>query len=103
MTHLIGSAAADAAASALYRSFTQLEKYLPGAYSRHGVGGTQLRFTTIPIAEFNTVSVDREWDPSEVEAFAQELSATGVPWSIQTRGEPDSRLVQLGARYLHDR
>jgi ribosomal protein S18 acetylase RimI-like enzyme len=99
MTEQAGSAAADAAANAVYGGLTRLTYYLPGAYARQGAAGTWLHFTTIPIPYLNTVGVDRDWDPGEVDAFAKELSATGIPWSIQVRGEADPRLAELGARY----
>jgi GNAT superfamily N-acetyltransferase len=83
----------------MHEARSRLTKYVPGAYARHGDAGTRLHFTTIHMPELNTVSVDREWDPVEVEAFASELSATGIPWSIQARGEAGPRLVELGARH----
>lgn len=99
MTELIGGAAVDAAADAFYKAQTRRTGYVPGGYVRRGASGAVLRFTSIPVPELNTVSVDREWDPDEVDAFARELAATGVPWSIEVRGEADKQLAELGARY----
>jgi GNAT superfamily N-acetyltransferase len=99
MTQLIGDVVADAAASAVHGMHTRMSTFLPGGYTRQGAAGTLLHCTTIPMPQRNAVGVDREWDPGEVDAFAKELSAARLPWSIQVRGEADPGLVELGARH----
>jgi GNAT superfamily N-acetyltransferase len=99
MTELIGSAT-DTAASALYAVLTRYTEFMPGGYARQGAAGTRLFVSTIPVPQGNRVTADGKWDPGEVDAFARELSATGLPWSIQVRGdEVDPRLAELGARH----
>jgi hypothetical protein len=99
MTELISSAAANAAVSAFYETIIRLTEYVPGAYERQGAAGTRLLYTTFPVPELNAVCVDHERDLGEVEAFAREMSATGMPWSIQVRGEAGPELTELAARY----
>lgn len=43
--------------------------------------------------------VDYNRDLREVEAFAREISATGLPWSIQVRGDVDPELKKLATQY----
>ncbi|MGH3297501.1 MAG: GNAT family N-acetyltransferase [Trebonia sp.] len=51
------------------------------------------------MVSLNVVWAGREPDLGEVDTFAEELSATGVPWSIQPRGDADPALLDLAARY----
>jgi GNAT superfamily N-acetyltransferase len=53
----------------------------------------------LPTAEHNALRTGPGRDLGEVDAFARELSATGLPWSIQVRGEVDEELRELAARY----
>jgi GNAT superfamily N-acetyltransferase len=99
MKEMVSSAAANAAVNAYYETGARLTECVPGAYARRGTGGTWLVVTTIPDAELNMVSVGRDRDLGEVEAFAQEMSAPGVPWCFQVRGEPDPEVERLAARY----
>jgi GNAT superfamily N-acetyltransferase len=99
MNEMVSSAAANAAVDAYYETGARLTECVPGAYSKRGAGGTWLALTTIPDPELNMVSVGRERDLGEVEAFAKEMSATGVPWCFQVRGEVDPELKRLAARY----
>ena len=99
MTGLAGRAAADAAVNAYYETEARATEYIPGAYAREGAAGTRLVVWTIPDPPFNVVRVDHQRDLREVAAFAQEISATGLPWSFQVRGDVDPELEQLAARY----
>jgi hypothetical protein len=98
-TGLVGGAAADAAVTAYYETQARVVEYIPGAYVRQGAAGTRLMVLAIPDPGYNVVSVDRRRDLREVEAFAEEISATGLPWSIQVRGDVDPELQRLAARY----
>jgi GNAT superfamily N-acetyltransferase len=95
----LAEAEADAAVNAYYQTQARLTEYMPGAYVREGAAGTRLMVTTLPEPEFNVVSVGHGRDLREVDVFAQEMSATGVPWSIQVRGAVDPELKKLAARY----
>jgi GNAT superfamily N-acetyltransferase len=99
MNEMVSSAAANAAVDAYHAAVARLTEFMPGAYARQGAGGTWLILTTIPDPELNVVSVGRERDLREVEAFAEEMSATGMPWCVQVRGEADPELKRLAARY----
>jgi GNAT superfamily N-acetyltransferase len=99
MTEMVSDAAADAAVNAYYETEDQATEYMPGAYAREGAAGTRLVIWNIPDPELNVVRVDFKPDLREVEAFAQEISATGVPWSIQVRGDVDPELKKLATRY----
>ena len=99
MKNPIDSTTSDAAANAFYESLVQLADVIPGAYTRQGAAGTRLAFTSFPIPTLNTVWVGPEPELGEVDAFAKELSATGMPWSIQVRGEVGPALRDLAARH----
>jgi len=89
----------DAAVDAYLTSTVRLIALSPGMYSRNGSGGTILQFTGLPVPNLNVVYVGAEPDLDEVDAFAKELSATDVPWSIKLRGEPGPELLEVAARY----
>jgi hypothetical protein len=93
----IDPAETDAAANAFYAVISRLVELSPGMYMKNGTAGARLVFTGLPLGGLNVVSVGPDLD--EVDAFAKELSAMGVPWSIQLRGEPDPALLDLAARY----
>jgi GNAT superfamily N-acetyltransferase len=99
MTQLIDPAATDAAVNAFYATISRLIELSPGMYMRKGAAGTRLGFTGLPIATLNVVCAGPEPDLGEVDAFAKELSTTGVPWSIQLRRDADPVLLDLAARY----
>jgi hypothetical protein len=99
MAQLIDPAATDAAADAYIASIFRLIELSPGMYSRTGAAGTRLTFTGLPVAILNLVHVGPAPDLDEVDAFAKELSATGVPWSIKLRGEASPELLEVAARY----
>jgi GNAT superfamily N-acetyltransferase len=99
MTGLAGRTAADAAVNAYYETEARATEYIPGAYTREGTAGTRLVMWTIPDPTLNVVRVDCRRDPREVEAFAEEISSMGVPWSFQVRGDVDPELKRLAARY----
>lgn len=98
MTRLINPAATDAAANALYDSISQFVQHSPGMYERLGKG-TRLAFTGLPIHFLNLVRVGPHAELDEVDAFAKEMSTTGVPWSIEVRSDPDPALLAVAARY----
>ncbi|WUD70968.1 hypothetical protein OG937_04385 [Streptomyces sp. NBC_00510] len=95
MTEMISNAAVDA----LHGAMERLTDLLPGAFTRRGPKGGRLVCTGLPVALLNTVSTGHERDLRETEALAEELSATGLPWSIQVRGEADPELTALAARF----
>lgn len=95
----LARAEADAAVNAYYQAQARVTEYMPGAYAREGARGTRLVVSTLPDPELNVVSVGHRRDLHEADAFAQEISATGVPWSIQVRGDVDPELKKLAARY----
>lgn len=85
--------------NAYYETKSRVTKYIPGAFALKGVKGTRLVATTRPDPELNMVAVGHGRDLREVEAFAEELSATSVPWSFQVRGDVDPELKELAVRY----
>jgi GNAT superfamily N-acetyltransferase len=95
MTGLFGTAAAEAH----YETWAGMTQYLPGGYAREGAAGTRLVVSTIPDPTLNVVNIEHALDLREVEAFAQEVSATGLPWSIRVRGDVDPELKELAVRY----
>lgn len=99
MTEWTDRAAGDEAVSAFHDAFERLTARIPGAFTRCGVLGTRLVYTTFPVATLNTVCVGPEWDPDEVEEFAGKLARAGAPWSIQVRGDVDPVLRQVAGRY----
>jgi ribosomal protein S18 acetylase RimI-like enzyme len=99
MTECIDSTARDEAVAAFHDAFGRLAARIPGAYTRHGASGTRLVCTTFPAATLNTVCAGLELDLGEVERFAGELARTGVPWSIQVRGDVAPALRQVADRY----
>lgn len=99
MTNTVSSAEINALVSAYFETVHLLTEYLPGAYLRQGRAATKARFTNVPVADLNFLYVGHEPDLGELDAFAREMSATGLPWSIQVRGEPGAELAQLAARY----
>lgn len=96
---MIDPAAADAAANALYGAMARLVELSPGMYTKDGAAGTKLSFTGLPVVTTNVVSVGREPDLAEVDAFAAELSRMGSPWSLQVREDAGPALLDLAARY----
>lgn len=92
-------AAANALVSAYFETVTRLTEHVPGAGMRQGRAGVRARFTTVPVADVNNIYVGYDPDLGEVEAFAKEMSATGLPWTMQVRGEADPLLKELAARY----
>jgi GNAT superfamily N-acetyltransferase len=99
MTKSLSAFAADAATRALFEAAARLAAVRPGAYLRTGDRGTRLIVSNIPVPTMNSVSVDREFDLGEVGSFAAELSAIGLPWSIQVRGTAGPALKRLAERY----
>jgi GNAT superfamily N-acetyltransferase len=99
MTGPASSNGADAAMNAYYETRARMTEYMPGAYAREGAAGTGLWVSTIPAPEFNVVSVGHRRDLREAEAFAREISGTGLPWSFQVRGDAGPDLNTLAARY----
>ncbi len=99
VTGLTGNAAADAAVNAYFETEVRATEHIPGGYAREGAAGTRLVLWTIPDPDLNVVRVNGKRDLREVEAFAQEISATGLPWSIQVRGAVDPELKKLASRY----
>lgn len=91
--------ALDAAVNAFYATISRLTELSPGMVLRQGRSGTRLVFTGLPMYTLNVVAVEPDPDLSEVDAFAEELSARGVPWSIVTREDPGPALLELAARH----
>lgn len=90
----------DAAADGFHAAMARLVELSPGMRVEHGTAGTRLIFTGLPLDTLNVVAVGREPDLDEVDAFAGELARTGVPWSIQLRGERAApALLDLAARH----
>jgi hypothetical protein len=56
-------------------------------------------FTALPVANLNAVYAGPDPDLDEMDAFAKELSATGVPWCIKVRGDAGPELLEMAARY----
>jgi hypothetical protein len=99
MKPLIDPAAADAAVNAFFHAISRLVELSPGMHERQSARGTRMVFTGLPMPSLNAVCVGTEPHLDEVDAFAKELSATDVPWSIQLRGDADPVLLDLAARY----
>jgi GNAT superfamily N-acetyltransferase len=99
MHDMIDSAAADAAADGLHAALVTSVTSFPGGYTRTGDGGTRLLFTGLRAPTLNTLIFGPEPDLAEIEKFAEELSATGLPWSIELRRDADQALLDLAASY----
>jgi hypothetical protein len=99
MSEPISAAQANAMVSAYFETVARLTEYVPGGQFRRGAAGTIARSTPLPIADVNFVYAGRDPDRGELEAFAAEMSATGLPWSLQVRGEVDRELAELAAQY----
>ena len=93
------AAVPDAAMSAFHAAMARYADILPGGYRRQAGDGTRLIFTGVSTWSLNVVSVEPERILGEVNEFADELSKTGVPWSVQVRGEADPELLDLATRY----
>jgi GNAT superfamily N-acetyltransferase len=91
--------ALDAAVNAFYATISRLTELSPGMFMRQSAAGTRLVYTGLPIPSMNVVAVGSHPDLSEVDAFAKELAAMGVPWTIVLREEPDPALLDLAARH----
>jgi GNAT superfamily N-acetyltransferase len=98
MTELTKSAT-DAAVEAFFETLAHIAEVVPGAYGRRGANGTRVVALGLPIPTVNSVWVDHQSPIAEVEEFAKELSTTGLPWSIQVRGEVDPALKELAAGF----
>lgn len=99
MTQSNDVAVTQTAIDAFYGAISTYGDVLAGAYRRQGSSGTRLVFTGVPVSTLNVVYVEPERILAEVDEFAGELSAKGVPWSIQVRGEVDPELRNLAAGY----
>lgn len=66
-------------------------------FRRQGATGTRLFFTGLPGSTMNLVCPGTGPRLDEMEAFAAELSDTGVSWSIALRADADSALLSLAA------
>jgi GNAT superfamily N-acetyltransferase len=95
----LDSVTVNRAVDGFFDVFARMAERTPGAYLRRGAAGTRLMFMTLPVPAVNGVWVDSEPELGEVEAFAKEMSATGLPWSLQVRGEVSTDLTELAARY----
>jgi GNAT superfamily N-acetyltransferase len=93
------SAVADAAVEALFAITDWQMKVSAKGYRRTSTDGTRLEFNGRPTPVLNRVIVGPDPDLDAVDDFARELSATGVPWSFQVRGDAGPRLLNLAARY----
>jgi hypothetical protein len=71
----------DATVNAFYGTIQRFMELCPGMRMRTGGAGTRLMYTGLPVSTLNTVAVTRDPDLSEVDEFAAEISAMGVPWS----------------------
>jgi GNAT superfamily N-acetyltransferase len=90
---------ADVTVNAFYATIRRFTELCPGMWMREGAAGTQLMYTGLPVSTLNSVGVAIDPDLAEVDAFAKEMSTMGVPWSIQTRGEPDAGVRDIAARH----
>ncbi|MFC0546143.1 GNAT family N-acetyltransferase [Kutzneria chonburiensis] len=89
----------DAAVNAFYDTLRRFTELCPGMLTREGAAGTRLLYTGLPVSTLNCVAVAPDPDLAEVDAFAKEIAAMGVPWSIQTRGEPEAGVRDIAARH----
>jgi len=89
----------DVTVTAFYDTLRRFVELCPGMLTREGAAGTRLLYTGLPVSTLNTVAVGIDPDPAEVDAFAKEMSAMGVPWSMQTRGEPEAGVRDVAARH----
>jgi hypothetical protein len=95
----VGAAQANAMVSAYFETVVKLTEPIPGARLWEGGAGTIARLTPLPIADVNFVYAGQDRDLGEVDAFAREMSASGLPWSLQVRGEVDLELERLADRH----
>jgi GNAT superfamily N-acetyltransferase len=89
----------SAAADAYFECMTRLAGLSPGGFTRDGGHGARLVFSAIPVSTLNAVHLGPDADTGEAEAFARELSGTGLPWSIVTRGDVSPAIERLAASY----
>lgn len=93
-------ASADAAAAGWFRALWAKADAAPGASYTHGAGGVHLVVTGVLMPSGNGVfTAGTDPDPGQVAAFADEMRGSGLPWSIQVRGEPGPELLRLAAGY----
>jgi GNAT superfamily N-acetyltransferase len=90
---------ANATANAFYATLSRFTQLCPGMLMREGAAGTKLMYAGIPMSTLNCVAVALDPDLAEVDTFTKEMSTMGVPWSIQTRGEPDAGVLDVAARH----
>src|SRR4051812_48400294 len=90
---------ADITVNAFYATIRRFTELCPGMLMREGATGTKLMYTGLPVSTLNCVAVALDPDLAEVDAVAKEMSAMGVPWTIQTRGVPDAGVRDVAARH----
>ncbi|WP_305785485.1 GNAT family N-acetyltransferase [Symbioplanes lichenis] len=94
---------ADRTAAAFFDAIGVLAAASPTGFAESGAHGTELLVSGAPMAGLNGVFTRaRSADPAELARLAARLPATGLPWSIQVRGEAEPAVVALGEKYeLH--
>lgn len=89
----------DELADAYFDTFDKLA-LLPGARIERAAHGTCLMVSGMLTPITNAVCCPRRTAVlDEVAALAETMSGIGVPWSIQTRGEPEQGVLDLAARH----
>ncbi|WP_306207757.1 GNAT family N-acetyltransferase [Actinoplanes sp. RD1] len=93
-------ALADRTAAAFYDAIGVLAAASPTGFAESGAHGTELLVSGAPMAGLNGVFTRaREADPAEIARLAARLPATGLPWSIQVRGEASPAVVEIAGGY----
>lgn len=93
-------ASAQALAEAWFAALSAKIDATPGARFERGTDGVHLVVTGVLMPTGNGVfTVGTDPDHQRVAALADEMVGSGLPWSIQVRGEPDAELVRLAAGY----
>lgn len=91
--------ASRSAEDAFFAAVSRLAELSPGMYTKTGASGTRLLYAGLPIPNLNAVCPGPEPDWDEAAAFAAELAATGVPWSIQLQESSPPAARELASRY----
>ncbi|HEY3868812.1 MAG TPA: GNAT family N-acetyltransferase [Actinocrinis sp.] len=92
MTDATLRADAEDASRGWFAAARVLTKAVPRAYERIGRGGVSLLYSGVPVPTVNGILTETtDPDPAEIAALARQLPGLKIPYSIQLRGELDTR------------
>jgi N-acetylglutamate synthase len=91
---------ADRTAAAFFDAIGVLAAASPTGFAEPGAHGTELLVSGAPMARLNGVFTRaREADVAEIARLAARMPATGLPWSIQVRGEAPAAVVAIAGEH----